>query len=358
VVGNAEEFGTYLRKRDFHVAVFVQHFIYNRYAPYFRTLLPECRLVFDALDLEHVRCEREAEILNTKDAHDNAARVKREEIGALRDADAVWTVTEVEKQNVLGFVPNKHVDVIPTIHEAGHDLPGFDAREAIVFLGNYQHRPNVDAIHYFMREIFPSVTQSLPDVPFLIAGSYPDESLFPYEKQWPDVHVTGYVEDHRALLKSCRVGIAPLRYGAGMKGKIGEYLGCGLPCVSTSIGSEGMGLTNEREVLVADDPQDFASCITQLYSDPDLWQRVACAGAAYINTFSFAAVAPRVEAAIQAASLVTRTKRTASLGNLSAILRRPGEAARWIGTAGRAFRRGGVRELLRQFRVWLHRPTE
>jgi len=356
VVGNVDAFGSYLRERGFQVGVFVQHFIYNRYAPYFRMLLPDCRLVFDALDLEYVRCEREAQVLGTREARENANRIKREEHAVIRDADAIWTVTEVEKQTVLSITPDKHVDVIPTIHDVEANPTGFDDREGIVFLGNYQHRPNVNAINYFMKDIFPQVNQALPDVRFLIAGAYPAEDLYRHEKDWPNVKVTGYVEDHRALLMSCRVGIAPLRYGAGMKGKIGEYLCCGLPCVTSSVGSEGMFLTHETEVLVADNPGDFASSVIRLYSDRSLWEQMAKAGLAHMRQFSFDTVSSRVGAAIEAAASASTHRRSGRMANLSELLRRPGDMVRLIGTGSRAVRRGGWRELVKQFRVWLHRP--
>lgn len=357
VVGHVDEFGEYLRGKNFQVAVFVQHFIYNRYAPYFRMLLPECRLVMDALDLEYVRCEREAAVLGTREAIKNASETKRQELAALRDADAVWTVTEIEKQIVLGITPGKRVDVIPTIHHADTELPGFEERSGIVFLGSYRHRPNVDAVEYFMREIFPDVRASLPDVHLLIAGAYPTEDLYRHQNEWTNVRVTGFVEDHRALLKRCRVGIAPLRYGAGMKGKIGEYLGCGLPCVTTSVGAEGIGLNHENEVLIADNSRDFAASIVRLYTDQPLWTRLAQAGADYIHTFSPAAVLPRVQAAIEGAAVVSVKRRSAGLGNVFAIVLRPAEAFRRIGTAARALRRGGFGELVKQIKVWLHRPS-
>lgn len=356
VVGDVESFGRLLRERNFSVAVFAEYFIYNRYAPYFRMLLPECRLVLDALDLEHVRCEREARLLNTREAIENAARTKREEIAALRDADAVWTVTEVEKQAVLKIAPGKPVCVIPTIHQVDSEVPGFDARSGIVFLGNYHHRPNVDAIHYFMEDIFPTIRRRLPDAEFLIAGAYPDQGLYRYQEEWENVRVTGFVDDHRALLRQCRVGIAPLRYGAGMKGKIGEYMGCGLPCVTTSTGAEGMGLTNGQDALIADSPADFAECVVKLYSDADLWTLLSRNGIEHVRALSTEAVAPMVAEAISVSAGAALSAKPSGAANIMHVLKHPGELHRWLLTAGRTLRRAGLSGLLRQFRVWMHRP--
>ena len=107
---------------------------------------PECRLVYDALDLEHVRCEREAEVLGTEEARENAATVRREEMAALRAADVVWTVTAVEKEKVAQLASTHTVSVIPTIHGVDADLPGFEGRNGIVFLGSYrQTEPSTSA---------------------------------------------------------------------------------------------------------------------------------------------------------------------------------------------------------------------
>jgi len=356
-VGRADEFGAYLRERDFKVAVFVQYFIYNRYAPYFRMFAPECRLVYDALDLEHVRCEREAEVLGTDEARENAATVRREEIAALNDADVVWTVTDVEKEKVAQLAAPRAISVIPTIHAVDADLPGFESRNGIVFLGSYRHRPNVDAMAYFMSDILPKVRESLPDVPFAIAGSFPTDDLYRYEKEWPGVKVTGFIEDMRAFLKTQRVGIAPLRYGAGIKGKIGDYFGCGLPCVTSSIGAEGMGLVNGQDALISDDADEFASAIVRLHTDADLWRNLSQAGADHIRrTLSVEAIGPRVVEALEAAAAVEAKRRgRQGLRALGAILR-PRELTHWAATGWRAVRRGGFGELVRQFQVWLHRP--
>lgn len=356
VVADVEGFGKMLKEKDYGVAVFVEYFIYNRYAPYFRIALPECRLVLDALDLEHVRCEREAQVLNTREARENAARTRREEVAALRDADAVWTVTEVEKESVGGIVPGKPVSVIPNIHRVDDEVPGYEARSGIVFLGNYHHRPNVDAVHYFMKDIFPSVRSGLPDVEFLIAGAYPDQTLYSYESEWDKVRVTGFVEDHRALLRQCRVGIVPLRYGAGMKGKIGEYMGCGLPCVTTSIGAEGMGLTDGHDALVADSAQDFAKRVVALYSDSALWAQLSKAGIERARALSDEAVRPMVAEAVRVAAAAPLTPRPSAVSNLAHLLSHPWESWRWLATAGRTLRRAGPGGVLRQFQVWMRRP--
>ncbi len=356
--GSANAFGAFLKERNFDVAIFVQHFVYNRYAPYLRMALPQCRLVFDTLDLEFVRCEREAQIVGTSAARENARDIKVEEHSAIRDAESVWVVTEDEKHTVLQIAPEKDVRTIPNIHAVDPDLPGFGSRSGVVFLGSYRHRPNVDAIHYFMQKIFPQIEVQLPGVPFSIAGAYPTDDLYRYEQESPNVHVTGFVADHRALLKSHRVGVVPLRYGAGLKGKIGEYFGCGLPCVTTSIGAEGMNMVSGKNALVADDPSAFAREVARLYTDPELWQSLSSAGVDYIEaSLSVEAIRPGLLEAVSAAAHIPIVVSNAPLSAQLWMLRNPRKLRLWLSTARRTLMRGGIREVCKQFRIWLHRPS-
>ena len=108
---------------------------------------------------------------------------------------------------------------------------------------------------------------------FYVVGSDPSEKLMKLNSR--DVRVTGYVPDVMPYFQDCRVFISPLRFGAGMKGKIGQSMGYGLPVVTTTIGAEGIGLVHEKNALIADDPGDFAEAIVTLYTDELLWKKLS-----------------------------------------------------------------------------------
>jgi hypothetical protein len=152
----------------------------------------------------------------------------------------------------------------------------FDERQDICFVGGYQHTPNVDAVEYFVEEILPHVRRQLPDVSFYVIGSNPPARL--RKLAGDGVVITGFVEDMGAMLDSIRIAVAPLRYGAGIKGKIATTLASGVPSVASSVAVEGMGLTEGREVRTADDPEAFAQSVVELYTSPDMWTEISRRG--------------------------------------------------------------------------------
>jgi glycosyltransferase involved in cell wall biosynthesis len=140
----------------------------------------------------------------------------------------------------------------------------------------------VDAVVYFVREIWPLAKSKLPSgAKFLVIG--PDAPAALSSLVSEDVVLTGHLPSLDEVMDSCRLSVAPLRYGAGIKGKLVKSLADGLPAVASSIAVEGMGLTHGKEVLVSDDPADFAAEVVRLYSDPDLWQSIQAAGYNFIK---------------------------------------------------------------------------
>jgi glycosyltransferase involved in cell wall biosynthesis len=170
-------------------------------------------------------------------------------------------------------VPGRRIEVVPTIHELHERGKSFVDRQGLLFIGNLAHRPNEDAVLFFLREVYPRVRQMLPDVGLDIIGDCSSSAIAAYDSK--EVRILGYLPDVEPHLRNARVFIAPLRFGAGIKGKVGEAMARGIPVVTTSIGAEGFGLTHELDVMIADDPESFAAAIKQLYSDEKLWRRIA-----------------------------------------------------------------------------------
>lgn len=359
--GRSTEFRTFLQERDFDVAILSYYYIFNFYAPFIRAFLPNCMLILDTVDLHHVRLEREAALTGNAIIQREAWKALREETAAILHADSVWVVTEEERVKILRDVCNDaRVEVVPNIHRVEEKISGYSERNGIVFLGVYGHRPNVDAVRYFMGEVYPLLQDALPNFHLTIAGSNPPSEFLNYQNTIHNIRVTGYVKDHRALLLSHLVGIAPLRYGAGMKGKIGEYLACGLPCVTSTIGAEGMGLQHGRNVLIEDDARQFAHAIVMLSQNPSLWEALSKAGVDYIKSrLSPEAISPIVLGAICVSrrefNKINGTppyrliyKVLQQCGNLRKVWRLSREAVH-------GFREGGLSELVARGKVWAKR---
>jgi glycosyltransferase involved in cell wall biosynthesis len=149
----------------------------------------------------------------------------------------------------------------------------FRDRRDIVFVGGYQHPPNVDAVKYFAEEVMPMLRQKLPGIRFYAVGSKPPPDILALASE--DVIITGFVEELNPLLDRMRVSVAPLRYGAGIKGKIGTAMAVGLPVVATSLAAEGMSLTDGENILVADGAEALADTLVRIYQDEALWSHIS-----------------------------------------------------------------------------------
>jgi len=206
-----------------------------------------------------------------------AARAKRdEELTLIRKADVTVVVSTYEQQLLAELAPDARVLVLSTIHELFPPGKPFAERQGLVFIGGFQHPPNTDAVLWYAEEVLPHVRAQLPGVITYIVGSKVPANVRALAAE--DFVVTGYVPDVTPYFTGCRVSIAPLRYGAGVKGKINLAMSYGMPVVATTPSIEGMFLVPEQDVLVADDAKAFADAIVRVYNDEALWERLAAGG--------------------------------------------------------------------------------
>ena len=245
----------------------------KKYLGRLRKLAPRAKFIYDTVDLYFLRESRRADLEKSTIRQETVKKYKRLEFSLAAQSDATFVVSPVEKEVLLEHNPALNVHVIPNIHEVASDVKPFAGRKDLLFVGAFQHPPNADGICYFMREVFPLVLRHLPGVKLYIVGSDPTPSVKALANS--NVIVTGWVKDIGAFFESVRVFVAPLRYGAGVKGKIGQSLAYGLPAVTTSIGAEGMSLVEGRDVLIGDTPERFAKHVVQVYSDQLLWQNLS-----------------------------------------------------------------------------------
>ena len=151
-----------------------------------------------------------------------------------------------------------------------------------MFVGGFQHPPNIDAVEYYGNEIWPLVRAARPEAETIIIGSRMPDSL----KKWgvqQGLTMLGFVEDLTPHYEQCRLAIAPLRYGAGVKGKVNQALSFGLPVVGSPAAVEGMGLIHGESVLSASTPRAFADSILAAYDDAELWQSLSANGRASLE---------------------------------------------------------------------------
>ncbi len=266
-----------------------------RYIPLVRLLCPRAQILYDTVDIHHVRMARQADIENNAHLRSEAIAVKRQELANCILADHVVTVTQADSEHLQKALPDLPCTVIPNVHPVETTtIAPFEARDGMVFIGNYNHPPNCDAVLAFLEDVFPLVRQALPEAVFYIVGSNMPGNLL----KLADAHVrvVGWVPEVAPEFARRRLFVSYLRYGAGMKGKLGQALTLGLPVVTTSIGAEGMGLQHEQTALIADDARAFAESIIRLYSDSSLWSRLSRQGLQYIDAhYGNAAVLRRLK---------------------------------------------------------------
>ncbi|HZG52849.1 MAG TPA: glycosyltransferase, partial [Pyrinomonadaceae bacterium] len=315
---NIVEYNRLLRERKFHAAVLSRPLVADGLINSLRGIDPSLKIVFDMVDTYFIRLERERLITGDESTAAEARRYREIELRLARASNLVWCASSEDKQTVARELPEARIEVIPTIHPLHGRGKNFAAREHLLFLGNLAHRPNADAVHHFMRDIFPHVKGALPGVKLYVVGDNvtPEIAAYAAAAGAADVEVLGYVPDVEPLFRNCRLMVVPLRYGAGIKGKLGESLSYGLPVVTTSTGAEGFGLTGGVEALIADDPREFAAAVVRAYEREDLWERLAEHGHRHVEKyFTPEVIAEVVDASMRELGLTkAATRARGSLG--------------------------------------------
>jgi glycosyltransferase involved in cell wall biosynthesis len=251
--------------------------IAERYLPMIRALALRADVIYDTVDLHWIRLRRGMPF-----SPDPAALValaesfRRIEVSNARSSDLTIAITEDEKRALLEEVPELTVHVLPNIHPVSPVVAPVSGRAGLFFIGSFSHPPNVDAVFYFVRDIFPHVLEQIPTARFYIVGSDMPYSVRALKSR--QVRPVGYVRDVEPWFRRTRVFVAPLRHGAGMKGKVGQSLALGLPVVTTSVGAEGMGLTHGVDAMIVEDPAAFAAEVIRVSTDDELWGCLSSAG--------------------------------------------------------------------------------
>jgi O-antigen biosynthesis protein len=270
----------------------------GRYTQLVRDTQPGARLLYSVADLHHLRTARQAEVEGREDLAAYAEHLRFLELTSARAADAVLTHSTVEA-GVLGrHVPADRVHVVPWAVVPRPTAVPFTGRRGLAFIGGYTHRPNVDAARFLIEAVLPEVAPRGPDIPCLLAGSGMPDRLRALAASRSDVEVVGYVPDLASVFARVRLTVAPLAYGAGVKGKVLDSLAAGVPCVCTPAAAEGIDLPEPLARLVADTPAALARSIAALHEDKHLNRTCAEAGLTFVAAqLSEACVDARMAAA-------------------------------------------------------------
>jgi SAM-dependent methyltransferase/glycosyltransferase involved in cell wall biosynthesis len=273
----------------FDLALFAFWYCAENYIPSIRAVSPSTTVVVDSVDVHFLRESRGV----FRGFHQNGdlralsadfgGQMTRE-LNVYAASDAVLTVSRKEAELIDDFLGKPSAHDVPDTEDIAPSMVPFERRKGMLFVGNFRHPPNVEAVEYLFRDILPQVPAAILDEhPIYIVGNEPSEAVRRCCKDSRNARLVGWVPSVVPYLERVRLSVIPLLYGAGTKRKLMQSLMAGTPSVSTPVGIEGFDLDN-RHVLVAGDAAGFAAHIVRLMTDKELWTRVAHDGGAYIRT--------------------------------------------------------------------------
>ncbi len=290
--------GKALAARQYAAVVFEWHFAALPLLDEVRARQPRARIIVDSVDVVFNRLEAKARVTQAPEDRAKAVATKAIELGVYDRSDIVITVTDADAAILHLESPQLATFTIPNIHPLEDPLAIPEKHDKqLLFIGSFA-RPggetNADAMAWFCGEILPLIVAAEPDVRLRIIGGSPTPEITALASDRVDV--LGFVPETRPLLATSAISIAPLRFGGGMKGKIGEAMSFGLPVVTTSTGIEGFGLVPGVHALVGDNPRDFADAVIRLLRDRQYLEQVRMAGHGFIRDhYSDVAVRQRVD---------------------------------------------------------------
>jgi hypothetical protein len=246
-----------------------------------KRVAPGAKLVFDTVDLHFLRQEREAELANNALQRAAAATMKEQELTIMSKSDMTIVVSSVEQKLLADIVPTVRVGIVSNIHVTMPGPKGFADRHGAIFIGGFRHPPNIHAITWYVENVLPVLRRKGAGIVTTVIGSNAPPSLQKFASD--DFVIAGFIPDVTPFYNDAKLSISPLRYGAGVKGKVNIAMQYGVPVVATSPSVEGMYLRSGKDVLCADDAEEFAAAMIRANSDAALWDTLRTNGLANIE---------------------------------------------------------------------------
>ena len=253
---------------------------------------PEAMRVLDTEDLHLLRTSRHLALKNgTKDwksylNNDTSSR----EIASIFKCDLSLIISKFEMQLLKKEfkIPEILLHYIPFLtdqidEETISRLPGFNDRNHFMTIGNFKHQPNQDAIGYLSRDIWPLIRKALPQAEMHVYGAYVTQKVQQLHKPDKGFHIKGWAANKQKVFQQSKLCLAPLRFGAGQKGKLLDAMVNGTPIITTSIGAESMGSAQDWMDRISDEPETFAANAVELYKSKDSWETAQKTGFKIIN---------------------------------------------------------------------------
>jgi glycosyltransferase involved in cell wall biosynthesis len=295
------------RGGEFDLVYVTRYAVAQENVDHIRRYAPKAKIVLMNADLHFLRELRHA--LQTKNPADMSKSLltREEELAVMRKVDLVLTYTDVEKAVILSHnLDSTKVEKCPWVADVHSDGPSFAERKDIAFLGGFNHYPNVQAVEWFVGQVMPLLRKQLPGVRFRVYGSRMPESLVSLLSGHDDIVPEGWVSSVSEVYDSCRVFVAPLLSGAGIKGKVIGALAHGVPTVLSQVAAEGIGVNDGSDAFLAESPKEWVDAIVKLYQSEKLWTKTSAAALDLARKqFGFERAVSRMREALQVAEIFT-----------------------------------------------------
>lgn len=246
----------------------------------------KAKIIYYGHDLHYLRSLREYNLFKKKEMIQSFDYWKKTESDIIQKADVVYYLSDVEINEIKKNNPNITAKVIPPFfydNFSGTNYK-FSDRSDLLFVGGFSHKPNVDAVLWFVESILPKVLKEIPDIKIYVVGSNPPLEIKKLHSE--NIIVTDFVTDEKLIeyYRKCRLAVAPLRYGAGVKGKILEALSHKMPVITTPVGAEGY-VDSNKVLTVGETPNEFAEKLKALYTDEKLLNEKSKLSLEYVKKY-------------------------------------------------------------------------
>lgn len=276
IVLNSSSFDLFVKEENPTVVLFDRYLTEEQFGWRVAEQCPKALRILDSEDLHFLRHARQLAVKENRNflLSDLFSDTAKREIASILRCDCTLIISEFEMELLKNHfsISNDLLYYLPMFAEKISDLPSFETRKDFVFIGNFLHEPNLDAVKYLSKEIWPLIHTQLTEAKMFVYGAYPSQQVLELHNPKRNFYSLGRADSAFEVIKNAKVLLAPLRFGAGIKGKLLEAMQCGTPSVSSSIGAEGMNGSLEWNGFLADDVDGFSNYALQLYQDINIWE--------------------------------------------------------------------------------------
>ena len=274
---NSSTFDYFIKELNPNIVLFDRFMVEEQFGWRVSDNCPNAVKILDTEDLHCLRQARQMAVKENRDfiADDLFSHVAKREIASILRCDLSLMVSEFEihlLQNQFN-VSKELLYYLPIFAKKITIVPEYAEREDFIFIGNFLHEPNWDCVKYLSEVIWPLIHSKLPNAKMLVYGAYPSQKVLELHKPKQRFFIMGRAKNACNVVKNAKVVLAPIRFGAGIKGKLLEAMQCGTPSVTTSIGCEAMAKGLDWNGFVKNDPKEFANAAVSLYEDKTLWEK-------------------------------------------------------------------------------------